>query len=202
MLVLKQPPADEDEFLKKLKAKPAAGKKARYTVDLAKLPLLLARVSPTVWVFGLNEKDFAAVERGGFGPGGTQFRGTEADGLRKMLRGVSDAAAVWAVAYDDRDWAKKPLVKLAAQSPEGKKWLPAVSGFRGGEVGVTFGGPPRIELFIRSADAATAERVNAYLQARAAEIETATGGGFGLEAVFNAPFDPALLPRFLADAAR
>lgn len=202
VLVLKQPLADEDEFLKTLKAKPAAGKNTRYTVDLAKLPLTLARASPTVWVFGLNEKDFAAVERGGFGPGGTQFRGTESDGFRRMLGWVPHDAAVWGVAYDDRDWAQKPLVKLAAQSPEAKKWLPALSGFRGGQFGYTFGGPPRIELFIRSADAATAERVHAYLKARAAEIESATGGGNSVESGFNAPFDPALLQRFLADAAK
>ena len=203
-LVLSQPLADEDAFLKKLKAKPVPGKKDRYTVEVGKLPLSLAiaRVSPTVWVFGLNDKDFEAVEKGGYPLDGTQFRSPGADGLRKMLGLVSNDAAVWGVAYDDRDWAQKPLVKLAAQSPEAKKWLPAVGGGRGGLFGFTFGGPPRIELFIRSADAATGERVNAYLQARAAEIESATGGGFELEAGFNAPFDPALLQRLLADAAK
>ncbi len=202
VLVLKQPFADEDEFLKTLKAKPAAGKKTRYTVDLAKLPLTLARVSPTVWVFGLNEKDFAAVERGGFGPGGTQFRGTESDGFRQMFASVPPEAAVWVVADDERDWTQKPLVKLAAQSPEAKKWLPAVGGGRGGLFALSFGEQPRMRLFVRTAETATAERVRAYFQARATETESATAGGGGVFALFDAPFDPALLQRFLADAAK
>ncbi len=201
-LVLKQPLADEDEFLKQLKAKPAAGKKTRYTVDLAKLPLTLARVSPTVWVFGLNEKDFAAVERGGFGPGGTQFRGTESDGFRQMFASVPPEAAVWVAADDERDWTQKPLVKLAAQSPEAKKWLPAVGGGRGGLFALSFGEQPRVRLFVRTAETATAERVRAYFQARATETESATVGGGGVFALFDAPFDPALLQRFLADAAK
>ncbi len=43
VLVLKQPLADEDEFLKKLSAKPAAGKKPRHSVVVGKFPLLLAQ---------------------------------------------------------------------------------------------------------------------------------------------------------------
>ena len=179
-------------------------------MDLAKLPLLLARVSPTVWVFGLNEKDFAAVEKGGFGPGGTQFRGAEArDGrglhgsMQGMVHAVPPDAAVWVAADDDRDWAKKPLVKLAAQSPEAKKWLPAVGDFRGGLIALGFGEEPRLKLLVRTAETATAERVRAYFQARAAEVTSAKSEFCGeAYAQFDAPFDPALLQRFLADAAK
>ncbi|MBN9119091.1 MAG: hypothetical protein J0I06_08010, partial [Planctomycetes bacterium] len=90
VLVLKQPPADENEFLKGLKAKPVPGGKGRFAVELDKVPVapVLARVAPTVWAFGLNAGDLAAAERGGFGPGGTQFRGNESEGFRKMLASV------------------------------------------------------------------------------------------------------------------
>ena len=210
VLVLKQPLADEDEFLAKLKTQPA-GAKGRFKVTLDKVPLdALARVSPTVWVFGLTENDLAAVGRGGFGPGGTQFGGSESEGFRKMLAAVPPDAAVWVAADDERDWTQKPLVKLAAGLPAAKNALPAlgggVSAGRGGLAALSFGERPRMRLSARTADTATAERVRAYFQARAAETESATAGGGGTFALYDAPFDPATsgatLRRFLADAAK
>jgi len=41
-----------------------------------------------------------------------------------------------------------------------------------------------------------------YAQARAAEMESASAGGGGVFAMFDAPFDSALLQRMMADAAR
>ncbi len=58
----------------------------------------MAKVSPTVWVFGMDEGDFSAVDRGGYGVGGTQFRGSDSDGVRKMLASVPPDAAVWVLA--------------------------------------------------------------------------------------------------------
>ena len=84
--------------MKKLNAKPAAGKKPRHDVVVGKFPLLLTRVSPTVWVFGLDEPDFDAVDN--HGPGGVQFRA----GVRLMIAALPQEAAVWAAADDDRDW--------------------------------------------------------------------------------------------------
>jgi hypothetical protein len=202
VLVLKQPLANEEEFLKKLKTKPVAGKHSRWEIELNKVPLapVLVRTSPTVWVLGLNDKDFIPVERGGFGPGGTQFRGSESDGLRKMLGSVPPEAAAWIAVDDDRDWTQKPLVKLlAAQSPEVKKGLPALSSGRGGLFALTFGEKPRMRLFVRTAEAATAEHLRAYFQARAAETESATAGGGGAFALYDGPFDSKTLERFLAD---
>lgn len=202
VLVLKQPRADEDEFLKKLKAQPPAGKKTRYTLELAEL----ARVSPTVWVFGLRDQDFVAVDKGGFGLGGTQFRGSESDGLRQMLGSVPPDAAVWVAVDDDRDWTQKPLVSLLPLPPEAKKGLSGLSSFRGGVLALRFAEQPRVRLFVRTADTAVAERVRAYFQARAVETESATAGGGGVFALFDAPFDPAtgrnMLQRFLTDAAK
>lgn len=208
VLVLKQPLANEDEFLNKLKAKPLAGKKSHWGIAIERVPVspVLAKVSPTVWVFGLNERDFSAVEKGGFGPGGTQFRGTESEGLRKMIASVPPDAAVWIVADDERDWTQKPLVKFVARSPEAKQWLPAIRDGRGGLLAVSLGEKPRMRLFVRTAESATAERVRTYFQARTADMESATTGGGGVFAMFDAPFDPPtsgkMLQRFLDDAKK
>lgn len=203
-LVLKQPLADEDTFLARLKAKPVPGAKTRFAVQPDGVPvgLTLARVSPTVWVFGLNAKDLTAVDRGGFGPGGTQFRGSADEGLRKMLASVPPTSAVWVVADDEHEWPDKPLLKLVGQSPDAKKWLAAVKGGRGGVFALSFGEAPRMRLFVRTAETQTAERVRAYFGARAAEVESATAGGGGTFALFDAPLDGALVQRMLTDAGR
>jgi hypothetical protein len=119
-----------------------------------------------------------------------------------MIATVPPDAAVWVAADDDSDWTQKPLAKLAAQSAEAKKWLPVLSSGRGGVFALTFGEKLRMRLFVRTAETATADRVRAYFQARAAEMESATAGGGGVFAMFDAPFDPATLQRFLADAAK
>ena len=50
--------------------------------------LTLARVSPTIWVFGLDaKKDFEAVDKGGYGPGGKQFAST----LTEAIAGARSA---------------------------------------------------------------------------------------------------------------
>lgn len=206
VLVLKQPLADEDEFLRKLKARAVAGKKSRHDVVVGRFPLLLTRVSPTVWVFGYAEPDLDAAETGGYGPGGTQFRGDERSGLRGALATVPPDAAVWVAADDDRGWAQKPIVKLLENSPELKKWRPTFRDGRGGALAVSLGERPRLWLRVRTADSATGERVRAYFAARAMETESATAGGDGAVAQFEAPFDPTttgkLLQRFLSDADR
>ena len=207
VLVLKQPLADEATFLKALKAKPVAGKKSRHDVVVGRFPLLLARVSPTLWVFGLDEKDFDAVDKS-YGPGGSQFRGgvEGQPGVRTMIASVPPEAAVWVAADDERDWTQKPIVRLMELSPEAKNWLPAMKGGRGGLVAVSFGERPHLRVRVRAANDATGDRVRAYFAARAAETESATSGGSGTAAQFDAPFDATnsgkLLQRFLSDAGR
>jgi hypothetical protein len=206
VLVLKQQLANEEQFLVALKAQPILPKEGRWSVTPGNFPLVLAKVSPTVWAFGLSERDLAAVDRGGFGPGGTQFRGSDAGGVRKMIASVPPDAAAWVAADDDRDWTQKPLVKLAAGSKQVQPWLPVLKEGRGGLVAIRFGESPRLRLFVRCADDATGERVRAYFQARAAEMESATAGGGGAFALFDAPFDPTttglLLRRMLDDAKK
>lgn len=200
VMVLNQPLADEAEFLKRLKAKPVAGKKDRHDVMVGKFPLLLTHAAPTVWVFGLDDKDFDALGRG-HGPGGEQFR----DRVKKMIATAPSDAAVWAAADDERDWTQKPIVKLIGQSAEAKKWLPAVKDGRGGLLAVSLGEQPRLRLHVRTASDDTGARVRAYFAERAKETESATATGGDASAQFDAPFDAnsgKLLQRFLSDAGR
>ncbi|HEY1187742.1 MAG TPA: hypothetical protein VGE74_08800 [Gemmata sp.] len=205
VLVLKGPLANEDEFLRKLKARPVANKKGWYDLVLGRFPLLAERVSPTVWVFGLTEKDFSAVATGGHGPGGAQFRGDDRSGPRGLIATLPQDAAVWAVADDDSDWAQKPIAKLLGTSAEMKRWLSAVKDGRGGSLAVSLGEQPRVKLRVRAADTATGERVRAYFAARAQETPSARTGGEGAVAEFESPFNPEtgkMLQRFLSDAAK
>ncbi len=190
-LVLRQPLTNEGQFLMALQAKPILPKENLWSVTPGNLPLILAKVSPTVWVFGLTERDLVAVDRGGFGPGGTQLRGSDTEGMRKMLASVPADAAVWVTADDERDWTQKPLVKLAAGARQVK--LTALKEGRGGVVAIRFGERPRLRLFARCADDVIGARFRAYLQTRAAEMEGATAGGGGAFALFDAPFDPTTI---------
>ena len=196
-LVLNQPLADEDAFLKKLKAKPVPGKKAFYTVEVGKLPLapVIARVSPTVWVFGLSEKDFLQ-KRPEPHLDGLKFTNLA---LRSRLQSLPEGAAVWIMAEDDRDWTQKPLLKLLAGTPEVKKRLEAAGAFRGGTFLLRFGDKPYMRLWFRMADTASAERLVAYFKAQVGDNAAYLADA---EARVDAPFDPALLQRFRADAAK
>jgi hypothetical protein len=206
VLVLRRPPADEDAFLDKLKAKKQPGGKSRYDAELANLPVVVARVSPTVWVFGLAlgsqpQQNLEAVERGGYGPGGTQFH----KGLNEMIgQRVPPDAAAWLATDDDR-WAEKPGVKLVAPLFKMPELLPALARGRAGMAAVSFGDPPRVRLFVKTADDATGQRVRDYFQERAAD-ERAQVGGAGDLAFLDMPIDPAnafaTLQQFLGDAKK
>lgn len=194
-LVLNEPLADEDEFLRRLKARPVANTRNRHDVALGRFPLVLARAAPTVWVFGLDERDLSAAGKGGTGP----------VGLRGALADLPPDAAAWAVADDDRDWAQKPAVKLLGGVPELKALLPALKDGRGGSLAVSLGDSPRLSVRVRAADGATGAKARDYFAARAAEVEAATAGGAEATATFDSPFDLGtgkLLRRFLADAGR
>lgn len=197
VLVLRAPLANEDEFRAKLKARPVAGKPNRWAVELEKVPVspLLARVSPTVCVFGLADKDIAPAERGGFGPGALQF-----PNLRRVIDTVPADAAVWLAADDERDWAQKPLVKLLASGPEAKPVLTALASARGAMLAVSFGEKPRMAVQVRATDTATADRVRGYFAARAAETEGAKSEAPSTTvARYEGPFDAKLLKRMLGD---
>ena len=188
LVLVSRRPVDEVQFLKQLRATRSNGAKERYSVDVGGLPLTLARVSDTVWVFGFDaQKDLAGVDRGGQGPGGGQF----ATGLSEMIGRVPPDAAVW-IATDEDRWAEKPLVKMIISEILKKpEWLPVLSRGRALVAALSLNEPPRLRLFVKAADGSTAERVRSYFQARAASTENATSGGAGEIAFFDSPIDPA-----------
>lgn len=203
VLVLRNPLADEDAFLAKLQARRQPGGKARYAVNAGRIPLTLARVSPEVWVFGFDDtKDFAAVDRGGYGPGGTQFP----PGLTEMVRErVPPDAAVWLATNDER-WTEKPLVELIAGQLGVKGLKPVPAKGRAAMVAFGFGDPPRLRVFVRAADEATGQQARDYFQRRAAADDRATAGGAGELAYLDTPAAPAealtLLQQMVTDAGK
>lgn len=204
VLVLRTPLADPDEFLDRIGAKRRPGGKDRYDVKLGGLPVSLAVVSPTVLVFGYDEKkDFEAVDRGGYGPDGKQFP----PGLAAMVAGqVPGDAAVWA-ATDDGQWADRPMVQLLARfALKRPEWLPVLARGRAAAAALSLGGEPRLRLFVRAADAETGQKLRDYFREQAGTDGKARHGGEGEAAFYDAPVDPAdafaTLERFLRDAGK
>ncbi|MBA4067758.1 MAG: hypothetical protein C0501_29480 [Isosphaera sp.] len=182
--VLRRPPDDEDAFLKKV----------RGTKDSV-LPLAVRRVSPTVWVFGLDEKkDLAAGE------------GALPAGLAGMVGRVPPGAAAW-VATDDGRWADRNGVKfVAGQVLKRPGWLPVIARGRAGMAAVTLGDDPRLWVFVAAADAETGRRARDYFTGVAAGDGKARVGGAGELASYDAPVDPAdafpALQRLIGDAGK
>jgi hypothetical protein len=187
VIVLRQS-LDEEQFLRQLRASRTNGVRERYSTDVGGLPLTLARVSATVWVFGFDaKKDLEGVERGGHGAGGKQF----ASGLAEMISRVPPDAAAW-IATDEDRWSEKPLVRMVIgevlRKPE---WLPVLGRGRSLAAALSLNDPPRLRLFIRAADASTGGRLRAYFQTRSLSTDGATAGGAGELAFFETPIDPA-----------
>lgn len=202
VIVFRHPP-DESALLGQLKAREAIGKK-RWEIELANLPASLARVSPIIWVFGMDNKDFQGVEHGGYGPGGTQLPPSL---TAEIANRIPPTAAVWAAVADER-WAEKPAIKLIAQMGKGikKEWLAALAKGRGATIALSFDHPPRLHLFLRLADDKAAEQVRAYFARHSTETDGARHGGAGELAYYDAPTDPEKvlsdLKQLLADAVK
>lgn len=188
VLVLRRPPDDEEQFLRGFQAQPdRRGQKDRYEAALGgKFPVQMARASPRVWVTGVNDKDFAGVERGGYGAGGGHL---SAD-LREMLgQKLPPDAVAWAAADTDA-WADNPVLRLGAGFDANlKAVLPVLAKGKAAVAGLSFGDPPRLRVFARGIDEATGEQVRAYFR-RTATAEGARTGGAGEWAMYDAPYDP------------
>lgn len=187
VLILRRSP-DEERFLKQLRATRSSDAKERYSVELGGAPFTLARVSPTVWVFGFDAKqDLEAVEKGGHGLGGRDFT----PGLTEMVSRVPPDAAVW-IATDADRWAEKPLVKMViAEILKKPEWLPLLARGRALAASLSLNDPPRLRLFVTAADDSTGDGLRAFFLARAAATDGATAGGAGELAFFETPIDPS-----------
>jgi hypothetical protein len=201
VLVLRKPFADEDEFLHKLRRREAA--KSRYKVDVPGIPLtmLLFRVSPTIWVFGLDDKDFEAVDRGGYGIGGKQLP----TGLfESIVERLPPNAAAWIATNEDR-WAEKKEIRLLNEFLKKNEWMAVLAKGRSALVALSFDDPPRMRLFIKAADEKIGEQLRTYFKKLAANDDKVRQGGGGDLAFYDAPIEPvnlfATISRFLSDAA-
>jgi hypothetical protein len=209
LVVVINRPIDEATILKRLKGETASGKGALKTVQLNSIPvpLFFLGAAPQRWAFSLNERDLQSDKGDHLNPD-RHFRGVpvlngSGTGMRKWLSYIERDTAIWVAVDDDRDWAQKPLVKLAAQAPEAKKWVSALGTFRGGLFAINLGERPSMSLRVRNTETATAERLGAIFQAN---------GGTGVlsygdrDVVWDAPFDPATgrdrLQKLFADIAK
>jgi hypothetical protein len=203
-IVLRAPVTDEDEMLHKLKAKRRGSARDRWEVELSGIPMYLARVSPMVWVFGLDEKrDLEAVDRGGYRPGAKQFSPSLVGMIEER---VPQDAAAWVATGDER-WAEKPGVKFTVETVMKKpEWLATVARGRAGMAALTLGDPPRGHLFVRLVDEGTAKQTREFFKQHAGADERARHGGEGEFAVLEIPIDPTAafttLQQFLGDARK
>lgn len=192
-LILRRPVADEDEFLKALKARREG---VRYAVEFAGLPLTMARASGTDWVFALSDRDADPA-------GGRELPA----GLREVVgQKVPAEAAAWA-ATDTARWADKPAVKLAVGQFGRKEWLPPLEKGQAAAAALCLGEKPHVWLSVRCADAAAGDRLATYFGSKAKAAGEGTTVVHGGEwAMLDIPFDPAaglgLFRQMLDDAGK
>jgi len=189
VLIVRQPLPDEDDFLHRLKARKLPGGKTRFETNLSGLPMTLARLSPTVWVFGYDtKKDLHSAESGERPAGGSHLPA----GIVEMIRErVPPDAAAWLASNDER-WGDKPGVKLLLEAVLNRpEWLPVLRQGRAVLVALSFEEPPRLRLFVKAADEQLGQRVREALARRASD-ERAWHGGAGELALFDTPIDPAV----------
>lgn len=186
-LVLRQPLPDEDDFLRRLHAQKLPGGKTRYQVEPAGLPMTLARLSPTTWVFGFDaQKDLEAADAGGRDPGGGHLPA----GLAEMIRErVPAEAAAWLATNDER-WDTKPGVKLVVESVlKQPEWLRPIGQGRALMAAITLAEPPRLRLFVKATDDALGRRAREAFTRLA--HDQAVVGGAGQVALLDVPVEPA-----------
>jgi hypothetical protein len=188
-LVLREPVANEEEFLRRLKARRQSGGRDRFDASLSRVPVAVARVSPTVWVFGLGlgsdpARNLEAVDRG-YEVGGKQLPQALAE---TMASRVPADAAAWLATNDER-WAAKGGVKLVVgevlKRPE---WLAVLARGRAGMAALSLGDEPRLKLYVKTADDATGQRARDFFKTLDPK---ATTSGAGADAQYDAPIDPA-----------
>lgn len=143
---LRQPPADDTDLLRRLKADRyrTPGGETRYKVDLGGLPVRLARPDPLTLLFATDDPDLDRASKPAAGSDHLPA------GLRETLAQLSPASVVWA-ATDADDWAAKPTVKaglLVLKRPDLADRLKAV---RAAGVGLSLEPELRATVALRAA---------------------------------------------------
>jgi hypothetical protein len=155
----------------------------------------MVKVSPTVWVFGWSDADFAPAEKGS--------GGGLSPGLRESLQDESlSGSAIW-LAADRGKWAEKPLVKLLLEATGNKEWLAVLAKGQAALASLSFEDEPKVRIRIECVDDAIAVRLRDSLKSKA--IPGADIGGSNTIVTFTVSFDPkaGLQPfKQLLDAAK
>lgn len=180
-LVFRQALPDEAAFLRQLQAKPA-GPPGRFEVQFDKLPIQMARVSETLWLFGLGDKDLA-------GASGSRLA---ADFQEVIGRRVPSDAVLWAAAAPTA-WSDKPILKALK-----KDWLKLVASQRA--AAIAFIEPGRLSVALQSDAPEDAEKRRRFFKSRATG-EHSSAGGEGNWATLSIPVEPKNVAATLTDLA-
>ncbi len=178
-VAFRQPPTDEAAFLRQLQAKPA-GAPGRFEVQVDKFPLQMARVSETLWLFGLGDKDLA-------GASGSPL---SADFQEVIGQHIPSDAAIWAAAAPT-NWNDKPILKMLK-----KEWLGLVADRRA--AAVAFSEADRLWIAIDSRAPEGTDKVRNYFKSRATG-EHSTANGTGTWATLSIPVELKAVSSTLAD---
>ncbi|HEY2910137.1 MAG TPA: hypothetical protein VGI99_07820 [Gemmataceae bacterium] len=178
-LSFRQPLPDEAAILRQLQAKPS-GSPGRFEVQVDKFPLQMARVSKTLWLFGLGEKDLA-------GASGSPL---PADFQEVIGQHIPSDAAIWAAAAP-ANWNDKPILKLLK-----KDWLALVGSRRA--AALAFAEAGRLSLALQSETPQDADKLRNYFKSRATG-EHSTANGTGNWATLSIPIEPKAASSALAD---
>lgn len=168
VLTLRRPVADEDEFLRRLRAekKPVAGRPV-YTVT-AGFPLVMTKVDPTTYLFGLTDTDLKAADAP-HPPGGGHL---PVDLRESLTARLSPASFAW-VATASEKWAEKPVLKLALKAPQ----LVPLTQIRAAAVGVSLEPDPVLKVALKPADADARGWVRAEIGGRVGELASINDAG-------------------------
>ena len=191
VLRLRKPIADEDRFLKQLgadKPRPKAGR-TTYAVNVG-APLLMTKLDPLGYLFGLKDEDLSATDKP-FAEGGGQLPKELREAITNRL---SPASFVWLATDSDR-WGDKPLAKLPG-TLDPKKWKDLPMKLNRGRAivaGLSLEPEPMLRLAVRLADIKDAENLRAPFQnafpAAGTTIETNSDW-----TTLATPFDPKTTP--------
>jgi len=184
-LSLLTPIAEEDTFLKSLKAQrfTTSTGGTRWKVDIGALPSEMVRINERIYVISSDGKD---LDRASSATG--KGSGHLPQGLRQSLEKLSPASVVW-LATDNSRWDDKPAVKLAAgllKEPD----LPArLASIRAVVIGVSLEPDPKMLGGVRSPDEPTSKKL-ADTAAASLAGKPVTIGEAGDWVTVESPFDP------------
>jgi hypothetical protein len=185
VLVLHRPLPDENAFLNQLNAKTHG--KGRFEVQFDTVPIQMARISDTIRVFGLSDKDLVS--------------GKLPEAFRDMIEArVPKDAAIWIAAAESR-WSDKQFLNLFVK----KDWHPVLAKGRSAALGLSFGESPSLHIAVQCDSSENGDKLRTYFKGKATG-EHSQAGGADDWATLDLAVDPktafSTIKGFFDDAAR